>query len=135
MNISTMARDYRKLKIFSLSYAFLLEIYDVLPTLPDTELRNMFSQLQRAGTSVVLNIVEGASNRSNKVFLNHLQYSYGSAKEISVLLMLAYDLHYIDKELYVALDAKLEEFKAYLFRFMQSVEREVVKRVDNYSFT
>lgn len=128
-----MARDYRKLKIFNLSYSFLLEIYDVLPTLPDIELRNMFSQLQRASTSIVLNIVEGASNRSNKVFLNHLQYSYGSAKEVSVLLMLAYDLHYIDKELYLALDSQLEECKAHLYRFMQSVERELVVKQENYS--
>ena len=129
-----MGRNFKKLKIFHLSYAFLLEIYDVLPQLPDTELRNMFSQLQRAGTSVVLNIVEGSGNTSNKVFFNHLQYSYGSCREVEVLLMLAYDLHYIDKNLFSLLSDKLEELKASLYKFMQSVDKEIVKRVLNYTF-
>ncbi len=129
-----MVRDFKKLKIFHLSYAFLLEVYDVLSQLPDFEERNLFSQLQRAATSIVLNIVEGSANISNKVFFNHLQYSYGSSREVEVILMLAYDLSYIDKNLYVALLEKLEELKASLYRFMQSVDKEVVKRVPNYTF-
>ncbi|MCF7798603.1 four helix bundle protein [Candidatus Woesearchaeota archaeon] len=129
-----MGRNFKKLKIFHLSYSFLLEIYDVLSLLPDTEQRNMFSQLQRAGTSIVLNIVEGASNVSNKVFFNHLQYSYGSCREVEVLLMLAYDLQYIDKTLFMALSDQLEELKASVYRFMQSVDKEIVKKVPNYTF-
>ena len=112
-----------------------LELYTVLPELPETELRNMYSQLQRAGTSIVLNIVEGCSNRSNKVFLNHLQYSYGSAKEVDVLLQLCYDLNYIDKEVFLALSRVLEELKAALYRFMQSVDKEIVLSKPNFSYT
>lgn len=129
-----MARNFHNLKIFHLSYQFLLEVYSFLPTLPDTELRNMFSQLQRASTSIVLNIVEGCSNRSNKVFFNHLQYSYGSCREIEVLLMLAYDLSYIEKDLYFALKNQLEELKATLYQFMKSVDKEIVLSKPNYSF-
>lgn len=128
-----MGRDFKKLKIFHLGYSFLLEIYDVLPSLPDVEQRNMFDQLQRSATSIVLNIVEGASNKSNKVFANHLQYSYGSCREIDVLLMLALDLNYIDKGLYLLLNSKLEELKATIYRFMQSVEKEVMMGKVNYS--
>jgi four helix bundle protein len=128
-----MGRDFKKLKIFTLSYSFLLEVYDVLSMLPDHELRNLFSQLQRASTSIVLNIVEGASNRSNKVFLNHLQYSYGSCREVEVLLMLAYDLTYIDTELYKTLHELLEHLKKSLYRFMQSVEKEITLGKVNYS--
>lgn len=129
-----MARNFHNLKIFHLSYQFLLEVYSILPALPETELRNMYSQLQRASTSVVLNIVEGCSNRSNKVFFNHLQYSYGSCREIEVLLMLAYDLSYIDKELYFALKNQLEEVKASLYNFMKSVDKEIVLQKQNYCF-
>ena len=128
-----MGRDFKRLKIFNLSYAFLLEVYAMLPSLPDLELRNMHSQLQRAATSVVLNIVEGASMRSNKVFLNHLQYSYSSCKETEVLLMLAFDLKYIDKQLFVALHSQLDELKASLFRFMKSVDKEILFSQDNFS--
>lgn len=106
---------------------------EVLPLLPESEARNLFSQLQRAGTSVVLNVVEGASNRSNKVFLNHLQYSYGSCKEVEVVLGLCFDLGFLEKSLLESLLSDLEELKASLYRFMRAVEKEVVVKQVNYS--
>lgn len=129
-----MVRNFNNLKIFHLSYQFLLEVYTLLPLLPESELRNIYSQLQRASTSITLNIVEGASNRSNKVFFNHLQYSYGSAREVEVLLMLSYDLSYIEKELYFALKNQLEELKASLYKFMKSLDKEIILNKPNYSF-
>ncbi|MGM5480880.1 MAG: four helix bundle protein [Nanobdellota archaeon] len=129
-----MGRNFKKLKIYELSYAFVLEIYGVLPSLPETELRNMYSQLQRAATSIVLNIVEGASNRSNKVFFNHLQYSYGSCREVEVLLQLAKDLNFIEKNVFTVLENQLEELKATLYRFMESVDREVRYHKTNWEF-
>lgn len=129
-----MARNFRKLKIFHLSYQFLLEIYGVLPLLPEFESRNIYSQLQRASTSSVLNIVEGSSNRSNKVFLNHLQYSYGSCREVEVILLLCFDLNYIPKDVFEKLNSQLEKLKASLFLFMKSVDKEISLRQDNYYF-
>lgn len=129
-----MGRDYRKLGIYVLSYAFLLRLYrEVLPLLPSSEKRNVFSQLQRAATSVVLNIVEGAALRSNKAFLRHLQIAYGSAKESEVLLSLCFDLGYIDQGLYASLATSFEEVKAKLYQFMRAVEKEVVIKQDNYT--
>jgi len=121
-----MGRDFRKLKIFHLSYQFLLEIYGVLPLLPEIELRNVFSQMQRASTSMVLNIVEGASNRSNKVFFNHLQYSYGSCREVEVILMLCFDLNYIPKDVFEKLSSQLDELKACLFRLLRNKVSNVI---------
>ena len=113
---------------------FVLEIYEVLKTLPEYESRNIFSQLQRASTSIILNIAEGASNKSNKVFFNHLQYSYGSCKEIKVLLMLTKDLEYIEEKLFSKLFTSLDILTATIFKFMQSVEKEINLRKPNYSF-
>ncbi len=128
-----MGRDFRRLKVFNLSYSFLLEIYKFLPILPEMEYRNIFSQLQRASTSVVLNVVEGASHSSNKVFFNHLQYSYCSCREVEVLLLLCFDLGYLDKSVFLCLNEQLEELKASLFLFMRSVDREVFSGKINYS--
>lgn len=128
-----MARDFRKLRAFHLGYSFLLDVYKILDLLPDFEARNIFSQLQRAGTSIVLNIAEGASMRSNKVFLNHLQYSYGSCRECEVLLLLCRDLGYVNLELFHALNASLEELKASLFKFMRAVNSEIKVKKENYS--
>ena len=129
-----MVRDFKKLKIYNLSYSFLLEVYGVLPLLPDFEAKNMFSQLQRAATSIVLNIVEGSAHRSNKVFLNHLQYSYGSSKEVEVLLFLARDLHYIDESFFSVLLVLLDELSGSIFKFMKSIDRDLSSNKLNYSF-
>jgi len=128
-----MGRDFHKLRIFNLAYAFLLDVYRFLPNLPEFESRNIFSQLQRAATSVVLNIVEGSSSLSNKVFLNHLSYSYGSCKEVEVLLLICFDLGYLEKDLFSDLSSCLEELKASLFLFMRSVDKEIILRKNNYS--
>ncbi|MFP4523423.1 MAG: four helix bundle protein [Candidatus Woesearchaeota archaeon] len=128
-----MARKYQNLKIYSQAYAFVLEIYEILPLFPESELRNMYSQLQRASTSIVLNIVEGASNRSNKVFLNHLQYSYGSCKEVFVLLSLAKDLQYLESDIFSSLAGSLDILSAGIFRFMQSIDQEILSYKKNYS--
>ena len=114
-----MSRNIENLKIYNLAYDFLLEIYaSVLPSFPESELRNMYSQLQRAATSIVLNIAEGASNRSNKVFFNHLQYSYGSCKEVQVLLKLSLDLNFIPSDVFVSLNSSLDKLMAFIFKFM-----------------
>jgi four helix bundle protein len=129
-----MARRFENLKIFNLSYTFLLNVYSMLKLLPQEELRNIFSQLQRASTSIVLNIVEGASNKSNKVFFNHLQYSYGSCKESQVLLMLCKDLKYIDEKLFLKLLKELDDLTASIFKFMNSIEKEINVRNPSFPF-
>lgn len=127
-----MVRKFENLKIYNLSYDFVLEIYKLLNILPDFELRNIFSQLQRASTSIVLNIVEGASNKSNKVFLNHLQYSYGSCKEVKVLIMLAHDLNYVEDSFCNNLLDSLDYLTGSIYRFMSSVQKEINYGKKNY---
>ncbi|MGE0793093.1 MAG: four helix bundle protein [Candidatus Woesearchaeota archaeon] len=128
-----MVRKIENLKIFNLSYDFLLKVYEILKILPESEFRNIYSQLQRAATSIVLNIVEGASNRSNKVFLNHLQYSFGSCKEVKILLMLCLDLNYIDEQKYSELANYLDILTASIFKFMNTVNNEIEMKKENYS--
>ena len=46
--------------------------------------------------------------------------------------MLAYDLSYMEKDLYFALRNQLEEVKASLYKFMKSVDKEIVLSKPNY---
>jgi four helix bundle protein len=55
-------------------------------------------QIQRASVSITANIAEGFDPKSNKAFINFLNYSFRSASEIQSLLYAAYDLHYINKD-------------------------------------
>lgn len=129
-----MARKLENLKIYNLSYNFVIQIYNILKKLPQSEERNIFSQLQRASTSIVLNIAEGSSNTSNRVFFNHLQYSYGSCKEVKVLLRLCLDLEYISTELFLEIMQRLEELTAFLYKFMETIQNQMNERQRNYKF-
>jgi four helix bundle protein len=44
------------------------------------------------------NIAEGFDSRSDKVFLNFLNYAYRSTSEVQSLLYIALDQQYISKE-------------------------------------
>ena len=129
-----MSRDYNKFHVWKNSYRFLLDVYVILNKLPEFEERNIKDQFRRAATSICLNIVEGSSSRSNKVFLNHLNYSYGSAKECDVLLLLCKDLNYITFTEFDVLKNNLEQLKSQLYLFMISVEKEITNNQQNFIF-
>ena len=117
-----MARLYKNMEIFQLSYKFSIEINKLLDTFPDKEKDNIITQMRRAGTSIPLNIVEGSAKKSPREFLQFLSYSYGSCKELDVLLMMSRDLDYITNDKYEKLFNKLDTLMSKLFGFMKNIE-------------
>ena len=110
------------MEIFEIGYSLALDIHRLLDRFPDKEKDNIISQMRRAVTSIPLNIAEGSVKKSNKEFLNFLSYSYGSAKELDVLLSMSKDLNYISEEEYEDLFVKLDKLMAKLFGFMKNIE-------------
>ena len=53
-------------------------------------------QIQRASISITTNIAEGFDSKSNKAFINFLNYSFRSASEVQSLLYAALDQKYIN---------------------------------------
>ena len=84
----------------------------------------MTSQIRRASLSIPLNIAEGCSRFTKNAFLQFLSYSYGSARELEVLLELAKDLKYINKKEHTEINNKIEIIAKKLFIFMNKVKRE-----------
>ena len=117
-----MARLYKNMEIFQLSYALAIDIHKILDKFPTKEKENIVSQMRRAVTSIPLNIAEGSVKKSYKGFLTFLEYSYGSAKELDVLLSMSKDLGYISKKDYNILFNKLDKLMAKLFGFMKNIE-------------
>ena len=65
-----------------------------------TKLKNDFGlrdQIRRATVSIMSNIAEGFDSKSNKSFINFLNYSYRSTSEVQSLLYVSIDQHYISK--------------------------------------
>ena len=52
-----MARDYKKIDIYHLSYTFVLDLYKITKGFPANEQNNITSQIRRAAVSIPLNIV------------------------------------------------------------------------------
>jgi len=117
-----MARLYKNMEIFQLSYELALEVYKILNKFPEKERDNIMSQMKRSATSIPLNIAEGSVKKSDREFLSYLNHSYGSSKELEVLLLLSKDLNYISKKDYEFLYKKLDKVMAKLYSFMNTIE-------------
>ena len=119
-----MARFYKNMEIYNLGYSFVFEIYRITKKFPEIENNNITWQMRRAAVSIPINIVEGATRHSEKAFLNFITYSYGSAKELEVLLSLSKDLGYVNEKEYAVVSKKLDELLAKIFQFMGKIEKK-----------
>ena len=120
-----MARQYKNMEIYHLGYNFVLNIYKKTESFPKSEKDNITSQLRRAAVSIPLNIAEGSTRNTKKAFLQFLVYSFGSGKEVEVLLNLSLDLKFINQKDYDVLSQQLDKLMAKLFLFMRSLETRV----------
>jgi len=119
-----MAKNPKELEIWKLSYNLALDFYKITDKFPKEESNNLTSQIRRAAVSMPVNIAEGCSRQTKRSFMQFLQYSYGSGKELNVLLMFAKDRGYINAEEYKELFFRLEVLMKKLFNFMKFVNRE-----------
>ena len=70
---------FQKLEVYQLALAYIKKIYKLANRLPKQEQYNLSSQIQRAATSIALNIAEGSTGQSNpeqQRFLNMAIRSY-----------------------------------------------------------
>jgi len=62
-----MTEEYKfqKLQIYQLALAYVDAVYELSRLLPEREKYNLTSQIERAATSIVLNIAEGSTGQSD----------------------------------------------------------------------
>lgn len=56
---------FQRLEVYQMALAYIKTIHTLTMQLPDRERFNLISQIERAATSVVLNIAEGSTGQSN----------------------------------------------------------------------
>ncbi len=56
---------FQKLDVYQLSLDYVKEIYKLSKQLPDCERYNLSNQIERAATSITLNIAEGSTGQSD----------------------------------------------------------------------
>ena len=119
-----MVRNYKDLEVYQISYNLTILLYKLTDKFPGHESNNLISQIRRASTSIPVNIAEGTGRYTKKSYLQFLGYSYGSARELQVLLSLSKDLGYFSKEDYEIVNEELDKLSRKLFVFIMKVEKE-----------
>jgi len=97
------------------------EIYDINSVHLFCKDYALKDQVRRASLSVMLNIAEGFGRRSHNEFKHYLFMSHGSIAEIQSCLYVAYDLKYIDKDIFENLYEKSTEISKILSGLFKSL--------------
>lgn len=108
-------RDFKKYDVWELSHKFTLEIYRITNDFPKEELYGLTSQIRRASLSIPTNISEGCGRSSDKEFNQFLNIALGSALETEYLLLLSKDLNYIQTDVFLNLESKINEIKSKIY--------------------
>ena len=72
---------FQKLQVYQLALAYTDSVYELGKRLPERERFNLCSQIERAATSIVLNIAEGSTGQSNAEQNRFLGFAFRSYLE------------------------------------------------------
>lgn len=90
-------KNYRfeDLEVWKLGMKIIHEIYRIVKKFPKEELFALTDQVKRAGTSIVLNIVEGSGQPTSKSFSLYLNRSKSSVLEVVSCFKIAVQENFI----------------------------------------
>ena len=90
--------EHKKLEAYKQAKLFVAKCYQLAESFPIHEKYNLSSQIRRAALSILLNIAEGASRRTNPEKRRFFEISRSSIVEIDAALDVALSLNYITSE-------------------------------------
>lgn len=93
-----MPFKFEELRVWHRSVELANEVDVLAKNFPREERFSLANQIKRAGDSVVLNIAEGSTGRSNAEFKRFLDIALGSGVEVVACLFLAKTRKYISEE-------------------------------------
>jgi len=117
--------DFRRLDVYARALRFTRKVRLTTALFPRDELFSLTSQFRRASDSVVLNIAEGAGNKSKREFARFLGYAIRSGFECGGCADIAKTQDYIDEAEYETLVAEGQEIIAMLVGLQRAVLRGI----------
>jgi four helix bundle protein len=88
-------QTHRDLDIWKVSMDFVIDLYRITETFPNTEKFGLVQQVRRAVVSICLNIAEGAGRFHPKEYVQFLYIALGSVSEIEAQLEISLRLGYL----------------------------------------
>jgi four helix bundle protein len=116
--------NFKELKIWQKSRAFVKDIYILTKQLPTDELFVLTSQMRRAAISIPSNIAEGAGRESDKDFSRFLDIANGSAFELESQIYIACDLEYYSEEKMDVYLEKVQELQKMIYHFKKHLNSQ-----------
>lgn len=92
-----MSHSYKDLIAWQKAIVMTTELYRATSSFPQHEMYGLTSQIRRAAVSVASNIAEGQGRNTSGEFKQFLGHARGSLLEIETQLLIASNLHYIEK--------------------------------------
>lgn len=113
--------NFRKLKVYLKALEFTKTVRSTTRRFPKDELFSLTSQFRRAADSIVLNIAEGAGNRSDKEFAKFLDYAIRSGHECVGCLDVALANEYLSEQGHSEMFSNVDEIIAMLIGFQKTL--------------
>src|SRR5689334_19080790 len=120
--------DYRKLDVWGLAHALVLNVHAAAKEIHGTEFISLKSQMTRAAMSVPTNLVEGCGQESPREFGRFIKISLNSASELEYHLLLARDIHALEAEPFQSLTDQTVRVRKMLYGLLKSISRLPSKR-------
>ena len=89
-------RNFKKLSIWQKAFEIVRNTYKITETFPKSESWNLVQQINRAAVSILSNIAEGNSRKSDKDKNRFIEIALGSTFELETQLLISKDLNFGD---------------------------------------
>lgn len=119
--------SFEKLEVWQLSKQLVVDIYKISAHLPESEKFGITSQLRRAAFSISNNIAEGSSRRSAKDKVRFIEIAYGSLLEVLNILLICFELEFIDQGNVLKIRKSIEEIGNKLNALRRAMEEQITK--------
>ncbi len=113
--------NFKDLIVWQRAMDYVEMIYDITKNYPASEKHNLISQMQRAATSIPLNISEGCGRHTNPVFKQFLGHSLGSSYELETAIIISRRVKFITEEQSNQLLAPLSTIQRMLNKLMDTL--------------
>ncbi len=101
MGMDTKIKSFTDLKAWKEAHKLVLMVYKITKSFPKEEIFRLISQICRAVVSISSNIAEGFSRNFAKEKMQFYAIALGSLTEVQNQLLIAKDLGYVTKEVFL----------------------------------
>jgi len=117
---------YRDLLVWQKAMVLVNALYKVTQSFPVSEVYGLTSQLRRSAVSIPSNIAEGYGRRTTGEYKRFLQIAVASLFELQTQIEIAFNIEYINKEVFDQVNEKTTELDRMLSSLINKITNKKV---------